>query len=235
MNKAEAFLSMCLRGLARALVAVLLIPIYLPKVKGHRQGPEGEGCVLIANHHSLLDPILMTYYFPSTRLNFVAKAELFRIPVIGRFLKAFRSIPLDRNAADINASKMILGEIKAKKIVGIFLQGTRVKLEDAAIEPPHSSILYYAIRRGIPVITVSIDPRYCLFGRPRFIFSEPLRYLVKDKEPLSKQEQDMVAREVMRQIYAAVELPYDYEGMDENRRFFDERMVSVPVGEGVAS
>ncbi|MDD3540292.1 MAG: lysophospholipid acyltransferase family protein [Eubacteriales bacterium] len=231
MNKDYEWVSKCLRGIARALVAVILLPFYWPKATGNLKGPKEEGCILIANHHSLLDPILMTYFFKSTRLNFVAKAELFRIPVIGRFLRAFHSIPLDRNAADIKASKTILSEIKAGKMVGIFLQGTRVKLHEASKEQPHASILYYAIRRRIPVIHVSIDPRYHLFGRPRFLFGDPIRYLVNDKVALDKTEQDKVAREVMRLIYERVELPYEYDGWEENRLFYNQRIKTVPISE----
>ena len=193
--------------------------------------PEGQGCILIANHHNLLDPIFITRFYKSERLSFVAKQELYSMKLIGRILKAFRAIPLDRSIADIRASKLILSQIKAGRVVGIFLQGTRLKLEDAAKVEPHASLLNYAIRRGIPVLTVGIDPRYRLFGRPRYVFAPPARYQLKGTEALSRPEQVALAREVMRRIYAMVDLPYDYEGSEANRLFFERHIEILPLSE----
>ena len=226
----EDGLSCVIRWVIGILATLILWPLFLPKVQGKRiEPPEGQGCILVANHHNLLDPIFITRIYKSDRLSFVAKQELYSMKLIGRILKAFRAIPLDRSIADIRASKMILSQIKAGRVVGIFLQGTRLKLEDAAKVEPHASILYYAIRRGIPVLTVGIDPRYRLFGRPRYVFAPPVRYRLKGTEVLSRTEQEALAREVMRRIYAMVDLPYDYEGSEANRLFFESRIEMIPL------
>ena len=114
-------------------------------------------------------------------------------------------------------------------MVGIFLQGTRVKLADAAKLEPHASLLYYAIRRGIPVMSVAIDPRYGLFGRPRYIFDPPVLYRLKEAETLNRDQQEALARELMRRIYAMADLPYVYEGMEANRIFFEETIEMSPL------
>ena len=218
--------------IVRLLVTLFLWPVFLPKAEGGRFEPEEEGCILIANHHHILDPIFITFFYQSARLSFVAKQELYRMKLIGRILKAFQAIPLDRSTADIRASKMILGQIKAGRVVGIFLQGTRVKLAEAASVIPHAAILYYAIRRGIPVLPVAIDPRYRLFGRPRYLFDPPARYELRNRKPLDRQEQEAVAREFMRRLYERVGLAYDYEGAEENRALFEERITIRPLGPG---
>ncbi len=222
-------LSRLINRAIRLLATLLLWPVFLPKAEGERLEPRGEGCILIANHHHILDPIFISYFYSSDRLSFVAKQELYRMRLIGRILKAFRAIPLDRSTADIRASKQILAQIKAGRILGIFLQGTRVKLAEASSVIPHASILYYAIRRGIPVISVAIDPRYRLFGRPRYLFEEPVRYGIKGQEPLDRQEQEALAQEFMRRIYERAGLTYDYAGAEENRLLFEERITRSPL------
>lgn len=223
-------LSWLINRLIRLLVAVFLWPLFLPRVQGPRlETEEGQGCVLIANHHSLLDPIFISLLYRSDRLSFVAKQELYATRIIGRVLKAFAAIPLDRSTADLRASKTILAKLKEGRILGIFLQGTRLKLEEAADIPPHSSLLYYAVRRGIPVMSVAINPRYRLFGRPLYVFGPPVRYRLKDMESLSPADQDGLAREIMRRLYQMAGLAYDYEGADANRAFFQDRLEVLPV------
>lgn len=225
----ENAFSSFIRGFTRVLVTLLVWPIFLPKRAGKRLEPVDEGCILIANHHHILDPIFITYYFPSPRLSFVAKQELYRMKLIGRILKAFRTIPLDRSSADIRASKLILSEIKAGKVVAIFPEGTRVKPDTAATAPLHESILIYAIRRGIPVLPVSVRPRYKLFGRPVYTFGQPVRYQMKGGETPGKDIQEGIAREIMRRIYAQAGLTYDYLDHEYYRRLFDQQVTWTPV------
>lgn len=225
-----------IRGIVRGLVTLLVWPLFWPRVSGSRMEPEGEGCILVANHHHVLDPIFITYFFPTRRLSMVAKQELYRMKLIGRILQAFHTIPLDRSAADIRASKRILSQIKAGRVVGIFPEGTRVRPEGAAQAELHTPILIYAVRRGIPVLPVSVEPRYRLFGRPRYTFGHPVRYRLKEGIVLTRQEQEGIAREMMRRIYEEAGLAYTYEGLGHYGALFDDlisqsRVTQVcPVG-----
>ncbi len=229
-----------IRAMVRFLAAVLLWPVFLPRLAGRRVEPEEEGCILIANHHSILDPIFLTFLYPSRRLSIVAKQELYRMKLIGRILKAFRTIPLDRSIADIRASKLILSQIRAGRVVGIFPEGTRIRPRDAATTELHGAILIYAIRRGVPILPVAIEPRYRLFGRPRYHFGQPVRYSLKEGEVLTREDQEGLARELMRRIYTTAGLAYDYPEAERNRLLFEERITETavrdvhPVGRGKA-
>ena len=218
-----------IRAVGRFLFAILLWPVFLPKRAGQRVEPEGEGCILIANHHHILGPIFLNFLYPSKRLSIVAKQELYRMKLIGRILKAFRAIPLDRSIADIRASKLILSQIRAGRVVGIFPEGTRIKAEEAGTAELHASIFVYAIRRGIPILPVSIEPRYRLLGRPRYTFGWPVRYGLRGTESLSREEQEGIAREMMRRIYAAAGLPYQCRGIEGYGALFEQKLIEEPV------
>ncbi|HHW94025.1 MAG TPA: 1-acyl-sn-glycerol-3-phosphate acyltransferase [Clostridiaceae bacterium] len=222
-------LSKFIRIVIRFLVAILIWPIYLPRVEGCREEPSEGGCLLFANHHSFFDPIFITFYFRSRRLCFIAKKELYNARIIGRILKAFGAISLDRSASDLQAGKFILSELNNKKIVGLFPQGTRVSLDDLTSPEPHDGLIYYAIRRGIPIIPVGVDPRYRLFGRPRFVFADSVILKLRDGERLNPTEQGMVANEVMRRIYALVGLEYARKDRAEIEELFRQKIEVVPL------
>ncbi|NLA95595.1 MAG: 1-acyl-sn-glycerol-3-phosphate acyltransferase [Clostridiaceae bacterium] len=218
-----------IRVASRLLATLFLWPVFLPRWAGDRVEPADEGCILIANHHHILDPIFITFLYRSNRLSIVAKQELYRMKLIGRILKAFWTIPLDRSIADIRASKLILSQIKAGRIVGIFPEGTRVRPRNAGTAELHSAILIYSIKRGVPVLPVAIEPRYRLFGRPCYHFGQPVRYGLKEGEALTKEQQEGLAREIMRRIYVTAGLPYDYPEAEKNRVLFEELITVLPV------
>ena len=222
-------LSRVIRIILRLLVTILVWPFFLPRVEGCREEPSDEGCILIANHHHLFDPIFITLFFKSVRLCFIAKKELYNMKLIGWILKAFGAIPLDRSVSDLQASKHIISEIANKKIVGLFPPGTRVSLDQPLPAELHSGLSYYAIRRGIPIIPVGINPTYRLFGRPRFVFGDSVKLSLREGERLNPEEQDMAANEVMRRIYALAGLKYAHKNNAENEELFCRKIHVRPL------
>src|SRR5438046_9157264 len=71
---------------ARAFVAVLLRLFFRVEAKNPGHVPLGGPVLLVANHSSLLDPPLIGVAAPR-QLSFLAKAELFQIPVFGSLLR----------------------------------------------------------------------------------------------------------------------------------------------------
>ncbi len=224
-------LSKFLRILIRVLVAILIWPFFLPRAEGSRKAPPEEGCLLIANHHNFFDPIFIHFYFTSLRLCFIAKKELYNAKLIGRILKAFGAIPLDRSSTDLQASKLIISEIAGKRIVGLFPQGTRVRIKDKITSDPHFGLIHYAIRRAVPIIPVGVDPRYRLFGRPRFVFGDTILLRLKDGEKLNPEEQIMVSHEVMRRLYALAGREYPRNGNEKNEELFRRKIDVIPFHE----
>ncbi len=223
-------LSRVINILVRTLVALFLWPFYLPRAVGNHRPPSEDGCVLIANHHNFLDPIFITFFFTSRRLCFIAKKEIYNAKLLGRILQAFGSIPLDRSISDLQASKLILSKIVQKKIVGLFPQGTRVPAGEAVSVEPHAGLIYYAIRREIPIIPVGIDPRYRFLGRPRYVFADSVVLRLREGEKLNPSEQRMVAHEIMRRLYALAGLSYVRGDNRENERLFNRKIEIAVLG-----
>lgn len=94
-----------------------------------------ETYLIVANHRSNLDSLIMDYYFRNMPLSFVGKKSLFKIPFVGKIIHGCAYLNLDRD--DINkefetindAIEMISREDRPLSI-GIFPEGTRNKSND---------------------------------------------------------------------------------------------------------
>lgn len=91
---------------------------------GAENVPPAGPLVVASNHVSYLDPPLLGTWFPRT-IHFMAKQELFQIPVFGGILKRVHAFPVDRNRGDVGAIRRALHILKAGGVVGIFPEGRR--------------------------------------------------------------------------------------------------------------
>lgn len=98
--------------------------LFPTKVVNKKQMDTSGPLVVVCNHMSLLDPIMIFGYSPRDVI-FLAKKELFKNKVLAVLLKMMRVVSVDRGQSDIEAIKKILKALKANEAVGIFPQGTR--------------------------------------------------------------------------------------------------------------
>ncbi len=97
------------------------------EISGLEQLPE-ERFLLVGNHRSFLDPVVEIGAFRKHRVSFVAKRELFEIPVIGRMIHSLQCLSLNRGAMKeelktiLQATKMVKEQTAS---IGIYPEGTR--------------------------------------------------------------------------------------------------------------
>ena len=86
-----------------------------------------EGPVILAiNHISIWDPLVAASSLPR-QVSFMAKEELFSIPVLGEILSKLGAFPVKRGQGDINAIRQSLAILKEGRVLGLFPEGTRSK------------------------------------------------------------------------------------------------------------
>ena len=118
----------------RSVVSAILrfaLKIFFRRIElvGLERVPEGEAVVFAVNHpNGLVDPLFLLCFAPRP-VSFLAKAPLFRMPVIGWFVKAFETIPVYRrqdHTAGTNAETFGLarGILKRGGSIAIFPEGT---------------------------------------------------------------------------------------------------------------
>ena len=106
------------------LVSKLFVfPIYKFIFKGNLIGreniPQRGSFILVSNHGSLLDPHLLGHAL-DRHISFMAKAELFKIPLLGFVIKACGAYPVKRGIADKNTIKTACKKLSNDNSIGIF-------------------------------------------------------------------------------------------------------------------
>lgn len=136
---------------ARTLLRVKL------QVTGREKLPR-ERFLLVCNHRSALDPMLEMLAFRDCRMGFVAKQELFRIPVAGKLMHKCFCFALDRGSLrdglktmEEAASVIQSGEA----CVGIYPEGTRSP--DGTLLPFHNGSFKIAQRAQCPIVVAVIQ------------------------------------------------------------------------------
>ena len=94
------------------------------EVKGQENVPPSGPVLLVSNHVSALDPPIVGAAAPRP-LYFMAKEELFRIPLFGRLIRALNARPVRREGADGRALKSALRLLEEGRALLVFPEGTR--------------------------------------------------------------------------------------------------------------
>ena len=115
-----------------------------------------QPCVYVANHQSNVDIWALIAVLP-LHARFVAKASLFRIPVLGWALSASEFISVDRSdrAAAIRSLEQAAQKVRAGRSVVMFAEGTRSC--SGKLAPFKKGPFHLALRADVPVVPVAIS------------------------------------------------------------------------------
>lgn len=160
--------------------------------------PEGA-CMACINHISMFDPIVISSVV-SRPIRFVGKQELFKVPVVGWYLKSINVIPVKRGSGDIGAVKASLRALKDGEVLGIFPTGTREKKNPNATVKAGAALI--ALKADVPVIPIHIDASYRLFSRVAITVGQPVDLSEYHGRKLSQEELSEVAGKIYSRIKA---------------------------------
>jgi len=153
--------------------------------------------IFIGNHQSHFDVFAIFTVLPLTA-RFMAKAELYKIPVFGWALSATGTVKIDRanRARSIASMNDALERIRKGVSVVVFPEGTRS--EDGVIKDFKKGGFVLALKGNIPIVPVSISgSRFILkknsmsvkAGKMKMVFGEPIdtsQYSYQDRDRLSE-------------------------------------------------
>ncbi|MFQ5896721.1 MAG: lysophospholipid acyltransferase family protein [Candidatus Methylomirabilia bacterium] len=167
------------RGLLRRLFGL--------ESRGVEHIPSSGPLLIAANHSSFLDPPIVSGASPR-QLHFLAKAELFRIPLLGGLIHGLNARPVRRDGSDPVALRTALRILGDRGALLIFPEGTRG--EEGVLREARPGAGMLAMLSGAPVVPALITgsgqalPRGRWLPRPakiRVSFGPPLSFAAGDR------------------------------------------------------
>lgn len=196
----------------RMVSGLLVFPLFRGLFRGSTRGlhhvPKQGAVVVVSNHGSHFDPPLLGHAL-GRPVAFMAKAELFSIPLLGAVIRACGAYPVRRGGSDREAIRTATARLMEGWATGVFLDGTRQP--DGRVNAPQPGAALLAARSGAPLLPVAIVNSHRALGTgqvvPRLV---PLQLRVGEPvpAPASRRRADLDATTAILQqrINALLEL-----------------------------
>lgn len=146
---------------------------------GEENIPNEGGLMICSNHISAADVIFLTVAVPNRDIRYMAKAEIFKVPILKQFVTAMGAFPIKRGAGDVAAIKKTISMLRNGETVGIFPQGTRysgVHPKDSEVKPGAGMIAWRSHVDVLPVAIITKNYKFKLLRRIDVIIGKPISY-----------------------------------------------------------
>lgn len=162
------------------VLAPILRFVFGIKIIGAENEPEeGIPVFVCSNHISFADPIIISASLNRRQVRYMAKKEIFKVPVISSLARAFGAYPVDRKRADAGTVKRTIEMLKNGDSVGMFPQGTRCAGQDPAttkVKPGAGMICVRSEATVLPVHIRTKNYKLRLFCKTELIIGKPIPY-----------------------------------------------------------
>jgi len=138
--------------------------VFRSRVTGREHEPKSGGVLVLSNHQSHLDPVLIGLAC-QRRLNYLARKSLFKFPPFRWLIDSLDAIPIDREGSGFGGLKETLRRLKDGEMVLIFPEGTRTPNGELSEFKPGFCAL--AKRAGVPLLPVAMDGAFNSWPKKR--------------------------------------------------------------------
>ena len=90
------------------------------EINGRENEPQSGGYILASNHCSAIDPMIVCQGIRKHHIHFMAKAELFEIPVLKHVIRWLKAFPVSRGTGDTTAIETAMQVIRDGEVLGLF-------------------------------------------------------------------------------------------------------------------
>lgn len=192
-----------LYGAIRLLLLIIFKFFFRLKVIGNENVPEKGGVIVATNHTSHLDPLVISCAIKKRQPIYMAKSELFNIPVVGIFVKTF-SFPVDRGKPKPSTIKETVRRIKSGELIVMFPEGGRSKGGDL-LEAKRGIGMIAALAKAVivPAFIAGTDrvlpsgAKFIKLSKISVIFGNAIEITEKDT---GRDFQEKIGNDIMREI-----------------------------------
>lgn len=162
---------------AWALSRVLVMPLlYIPPLRMRRRGteniPASGPLLIVCNHVSVADPLVMMAAARPRRTAMMSKSELFKNRVVRTILLAVRAFPIRRGQADFGAIRHAVRLLESGECVVVFPEGHVSRT--GHMRRGHPGAGMFALRPGVTVIPAATWDTQLFRGPARVTFGPPI-------------------------------------------------------------
>ena len=184
------------------LLAGIIRRIYRVEVVGAENEPESGSFVVCANHISNHDVVILAASMKH-QIRYLAKAELFKVPLLKQLITALGAYPIKRGAGDVGAIKKTVELVKNGEVVGLFLQGHRYPKVHPSETKPLPGIGLVAVKSEsmiLPVTIIAKNYKIRFFRKTKIVIGKPIPF--ESHLPLenNKSDYDRIANTVFEKI-----------------------------------
>lgn len=191
----EPFVNLLLYYLFKwSVVSPVFHSYFRGRIYGAERVPQTGSLVVVSNHASDFDPPILSACVRRP-VAYMAKEELFRVPVLKQAIALYGAYPVKRGSADRSALRAALLALEEGWAAGVFLQGTRTP--DGRISDPKLGAALIAAKAQVPLLPVSLWGTEAIF-RPGSGMPQPVPITVRIGEPIPAPES--TEREVLEDI-----------------------------------
>ncbi len=151
------------------IVSGIFFPI---KILGKENLPEGSA-VIVCNHLSLIDSVYLVKLNLNQSYSIIAKKELFDKKLVGKILKSYGAVAIDRDKPDVKTLLSVIKNLKNDEKLLLFPEGTRNKSGTTELQSIKEGSAIFALRAKCPIVPVMIYKKAKLFRRNKMIVGKP--------------------------------------------------------------
>ncbi len=179
-----------------------------PHINGREKLPTDSRFLLVCNHRSMFDPLVIMDRLRSYNISFISKPSNLKLPVIGRIAYGAGFLPIDRenNREALKTIIQAAGYLKNGLCsMAVYPEGTRSRTEE--LLPFHPGCFKVAQRAGVPLVISAVRgtekvKKRLLFGQTH-VYLDIIEVLPADKvKAMSTKELSDYSRELMEKSIA---------------------------------
>ncbi|MTI79335.1 MAG: 1-acyl-sn-glycerol-3-phosphate acyltransferase [Firmicutes bacterium] len=182
---------------ARFIMRMVLAVLRRWEVIGLQNAPQKDGFIIVSNHTSYWDPVAVGCAF-NKPVHYMAKAELFKIPIFTSLIKGLKSFPVNRKKMDRSAIRYAIELLNDGQALGIFPEGTRSATGE--LQKAELGTAMLAFKSGVPVVPVGIHGAKGMLGKLKLVVGKPIPLPeLKGAKP-SRQDLEEYSKKIMNEI-----------------------------------
>lgn len=186
---------------AKVIVGGVYRPLFRVRSIGRENVPEEGGVLLCSNHIHNFDPIMLGLTL-NRPIHFMAKKELFEVPVLRKIITALGAFPVKRGMSDREALRTGLKVLKDGHVMGLFPEGTRSKT--GKLGKPLAGAGFFALRTDAAVVPAAIIGNYKPFSQMTVIYGKPIDMTeLRERKASAADAAELIMEEIKKLIDVA--------------------------------